>query len=73
MVRKSFGIIVTICIVLCSCGTAKKAQPTEADMILANYKSNDIASMILDLEKYPLSRNLTESLLYTIVVHLILS
>ena len=65
MVRKSFGIIVTICIVLCSCGTAKKAQPTEADMILANYKSNDIASMILDLEKYPLSRNLTESLLYT--------
>ena len=34
-------------------------------MILANYRSNDIASMILDLEKYPLSRNLTESLLYT--------
>lgn len=69
MVRKSFRMIGTICLSLCllstSCGTARKAQPTEADMILADYRSNDIASLILDLEKYPLSRNLTESLLYT--------
>lgn len=66
---KPIGVIVSICLIIClfvtSCGTARKVRSTEGDIILAHYKSNDIGSLILDLEKYPLSRNLTENLLYT--------
>lgn len=51
--------------ILMSCGASRTIMTTEEATIGKDYANNDVLALIEDLQRYPMSRNLTEQILFS--------
>lgn len=62
---KTWIVLSVSLFILMSCGASRTIMTTEEATIGKDYANNDVLALIEDLQRYPMSRNLTEQILFS--------